>query len=80
MITRQTLVDTELPGFDSKLTAVAFGVFVPFFFIASGMKLDVSALFDSWSGVAKMFTFLALFLVVEGNPGAGALPRCARAP
>ncbi len=68
LITRQMLVDTELPGFDSKLTAVAFGVFVPFFFIASGMKLDVSALFDSWSGVTKMFTFLALFLIVRGTP------------
>jgi len=68
VITRQMLVDAELPGFDSKLTAVAFGVFVPFFFVASGMKLDVSALFDSPSGVLKMFTFLALFLVVRGAP------------
>ncbi len=68
LITRQMLADTELPGFDSKLTAVAFGVFVPFFFVASGMKLDVSALFESTSGVLKMFTFLALFLVVRGTP------------
>jgi len=68
LITRQMLADTELSGFDSKLTAVAFGVFVPFFFIASGMKLDVSALVESGSGVLKMFTFLALFLVVRGVP------------
>ncbi len=68
LITRHMLADTELPGFDSKLTAVAFGVFVPFFFIASGMKLDVSALVESGSGVLKMFTFLALFLVVRGIP------------
>jgi len=68
LITRQMLADTEMPGFDSKLTAVAFGVFVPFFFIASGMKLDVSALFESGSGVLKMFTFLVLFVVVRGIP------------
>ncbi len=68
LITRQMLADTEMPGFDSKLTAVAFGVFVPFFFIASGMKLDVSALVESGSGVLKMFTFLALFLIVRGIP------------
>ena len=68
LITRQMLADKEMPAFDSKLTAVAFGVFVPFFFIASGMKLDVSALVESGSGVLKMFTFLALFLVVRGIP------------
>jgi Kef-type K+ transport system membrane component KefB len=68
LITRQMLADKEMPAFDSKLTAVAFGVFVPFFFIASGMKLDVSALVESGSGVLKMFTFLALFLVVRGVP------------
>ena len=68
LITRQMLADTEMPGFDSKLTAVAFGVFVPFFFIASGMKLDVSALVESGSGLLKMFTFLALFLIVRGIP------------
>ena len=35
--------------FDSKLTAVAFGVFIPFFFVVSGMRLDVDALFASVS-------------------------------
>jgi Kef-type K+ transport system membrane component KefB len=58
----------EIPAFDSKLTAVAFGVFVPFFFVVSGMNLDVTALFASASGVAKMFLFFVLFLVVRGTP------------
>ncbi|HEY5260925.1 MAG TPA: cation:proton antiporter, partial [Solirubrobacteraceae bacterium] len=53
---------------DSKLTAVAFGVFVPFFFIVSGMHLDVHALFASVSGVLKMILFFVLFLVVRGTP------------
>ncbi len=68
MITRQALKGGELPSFDSKLTAVAFGVFVPFFFVVSGMRLDVTALFASVSAVLKMVTFLVLFLLVRGAP------------
>jgi Kef-type K+ transport system membrane component KefB len=68
IITRQLLKTRELPAFDSKLTAVAFGVFVPFFFIVSGMNLDVHALFASVSGVLKMILFFVLFLLVRGTP------------
>jgi Kef-type K+ transport system membrane component KefB len=68
IITRQLLRTRELPAFDSKLTAVAFGVFVPFFFIVSGMNLDIDALFASVSGVLKMILFFLLFLVVRGAP------------
>jgi Kef-type K+ transport system membrane component KefB len=68
MITRQVLRAHEMPAFDSKLTAIAFGVFVPFFFVASGMKLDVSALFATPAGVLKMVVFFLLFLLVRGTP------------
>jgi Kef-type K+ transport system membrane component KefB len=68
VITRQMLKAHEMPAFNSKLTAVAFGVFVPFFFVTSGIKLDVSALFASASGVLKLGVFLLLFLVVRGAP------------
>lgn len=74
VITRQVLKTRTLEGtsellaFDSKLTAVAFGVFVPFFFVVSGMGLDIHALFASVSGVLKMLLFFALFLVVRGTP------------
>jgi Kef-type K+ transport system membrane component KefB len=68
VITRQVLRRHEMPTFDSKLSAVAFGVFVPFFFVASGMKLDIGALFASASGVLKMFAFFLIFLVVRGTP------------
>lgn len=68
VITRQVLKTREIPEFDSKMTAIAFGVFVPFFFIVSGMKLDVSALFASPGGVVKIFVFFLLFLVVRGVP------------
>jgi Kef-type K+ transport system membrane component KefB len=68
VITRQVLSSRELPSFDSKLNAVAFGVFVPFFFVVSGMNLDVAAIFDTATGVAKTLMFFALFLVVRGTP------------
>jgi Kef-type K+ transport system membrane component KefB len=68
LITRQVLKTREVPAFDSKLSGVAFGVFIPFFFVVSGMKLDVDALFASASGVVKLIVFFALFLVVRGTP------------
>ena len=68
LITRQVLKEREVPGFDSKLTAIAFGVFIPFFFVVSGMRLDIDALFASASSIAEMLVFFALFLVVRGTP------------
>jgi Kef-type K+ transport system membrane component KefB len=68
LITRQVLKEREIAGFDSKLTAVGFGVFIPFFFVYSGMTLDIDALFGSVSGVVKMFVFFVLFAVVRGTP------------
>jgi hypothetical protein len=74
MITRALLKNQEMPAFDSKLTAVGFGIFVPFFFVVSGMKLDVAALFASPGGVAKLALFFVLFLVVRRPAGVAALP------
>jgi Kef-type K+ transport system membrane component KefB len=68
LIARQVMQKSEVPAFDSKLTAVAFGVFIPFFFVVSGMGLDVQALFASPSGVLKLVLFFVLFLVVRGTP------------
>jgi Kef-type K+ transport system membrane component KefB len=68
LITRQVMQKSEVPAFNSKLTAVAFGVFVPFFFVVSGMRLDVQSLFASPSGVLKLALFFVLFLVVRGAP------------
>jgi Kef-type K+ transport system membrane component KefB len=68
LITRQVLKEREVPAFDSKLSAVAFGVFIPFFFVVSGMQLDVAALFSSVGSVLKMFLFFGLFFVVRGAP------------
>jgi Kef-type K+ transport system membrane component KefB len=67
MITRLALRGQELQVFESKLTAVGFGFFVPFFFVTSGIEFDLAAL-GSAEAIAKLFLFFALFLVVRGAP------------
>jgi Kef-type K+ transport system membrane component KefB len=67
MITRAALHGQEVVVFDSKLTAVGFGFFVPFFFIYSGMNFDLEAL-GSLGASLKLAMFVALFLVVRGAP------------
>jgi Kef-type K+ transport system membrane component KefB len=67
MITRLALKGHELAIFESKLTAVGFGFFVPFFFVTSGIEFDLAAL-GSAAALGKLVLFLALFLVVRGIP------------
>jgi Kef-type K+ transport system membrane component KefB len=54
--------------FHGKLEAIGFGVFVPFFFVSTGIKLDVTSLFHSGSALARVPLFLAALLVVRGIP------------
>ena len=67
MIVRLALQGHELQVFESKLTAVGFGFFVPFFFVASGIAFDLAAL-GSAEAIAKLMMFFVLFLVVRGVP------------
>lgn len=67
MIVRAALKGREVTVFESKLTAVGFGFFVPFFFIASGIEFDLDAL-GSLEAIAKLLMFFALFFVVRGAP------------
>jgi Kef-type K+ transport system membrane component KefB len=67
MIVRAALKGRELQVFESKLTAVGFGFFVPFFFVASGIEFDIDAL-GSAEALAKLALFLTLFLVIRGTP------------
>lgn len=52
----------------AKLEAVGFGVFVPFFFVSTGMKLDVRSLFEHGSTLARIPIFLAALLLARGLP------------
>ena len=54
--------------FREKMDAIGFGVFVPFFFVVSGMNLDVGALAHSPEVMALVPVFLGCFLVVRGTP------------
>jgi Kef-type K+ transport system membrane component KefB len=67
LITRMALKGHELAVFESKLTAVGFGFFVPFFFVTSGIAFDLPAL-ASGEAIAKLAMFFILFLVVRGTP------------
>ncbi|HEX7246127.1 MAG TPA: cation:proton antiporter [Solirubrobacterales bacterium] len=67
MIVRLALRGHELQVFESKLTAVGFGFFVPFFFVTSGIEFDLAAL-GSATALLKLAMFFALFLVVRGVP------------
>jgi Kef-type K+ transport system membrane component KefB len=56
------------PQFRAKLESVGYGVFIPFFFVASGIQFDLGALFGSASTLARVPLFLALLLLVRGLP------------
>jgi Kef-type K+ transport system membrane component KefB len=56
------------PFFRRKLEAAGFGVFIPFFFVSTGMKLDVNALFSGGATLARVPLFLAALLLARGVP------------
>ena len=56
------------PEFRRKLEAIGFGVFIPVFFVASGMRFDLDALLDDPSNLAMVPAFLAALVVVRGLP------------
>jgi Kef-type K+ transport system membrane component KefB len=56
------------PRFRQKLEVVGFGVFIPFFFVASGIRYDAGALFGSASTLLRVPLFLAILLAVRGLP------------
>lgn len=56
------------PQFRHKLEAVGFGVFIPFFFIASGLRFNLAALFANPATLALVPVFLVALLIVRGVP------------
>ncbi len=51
-----------------KLEAAGFGLFIPVFFITSGLRFDLNALFSSASTVGRVPLFLLALLAVRGIP------------
>ncbi len=56
------------PDFRPKLNAIGFGFFIPIFFVASGVRFDLDALFADTSTLLMVPVFLAALLVVRGLP------------
>jgi Kef-type K+ transport system membrane component KefB len=56
------------PTFRTKLEAMGFGLFIPVFFVTSGIRFDLDALLDDPSNVAMVPIFLAALLAVRGIP------------
>jgi Kef-type K+ transport system membrane component KefB len=55
-------------NFRVKLEAIGFGLFIPVFFVASGVRFDLSALLDKSSNLAMVPIFLLALLAVRGTP------------
>jgi Kef-type K+ transport system membrane component KefB len=56
------------PQFRLKIEAAGFGVFIPFFFVVSGVRFDGHALFASGSIVARVPLFLFALVVARAVP------------
>jgi Kef-type K+ transport system membrane component KefB len=56
------------PQFRLKLEAAGFGIFIPVFFVTSGLRFDLDALFSSASTVARVPLFLLALVLVRGLP------------
>lgn len=67
-----TLLDRDQamthPQFRLKLEATGFGIFIPVFFVASGVRFDLDALTSSAATLARVPLFLAILLLVRGVP------------
>ena len=61
--TRRFKMDTA--GLEHKFDAVGYGIFIPIFFISSGMTLDLKAISQD---PLRLLTFLVLLLIVRGLP------------
>jgi Kef-type K+ transport system membrane component KefB len=51
-----------------RLEVIGFGFVVPFFFVATGMRLDVNALFSGWGTAKELVLFFFALLFVRGVP------------
>jgi Kef-type K+ transport system membrane component KefB len=68
IILRVALQGREVEVLESKLTALGYGFLIPFFFVVSGIKVDVGALTEDPVKFLEVPLFLALFLLVRGVP------------
>ncbi len=58
-------MDIDTTNLDRKFDAVGYGIFIPIFFISSGMTLDLKAISQD---PLRLLIFFALLLIVRGLP------------
>ena len=58
-------MDYDVEPLEIKLEAVGYGIFIPLFFVASGMTLDIQSIL---ANPLRLVVFVALLLVVRGLP------------
>jgi Kef-type K+ transport system membrane component KefB len=68
VILRLALRGREVEVLESKLTAIGYGFLIPFFFVVSGINVNLSALTGDPVEFLKVPLFLVLFLIVRGTP------------
>jgi Kef-type K+ transport system membrane component KefB len=66
--------DEQREQVETKVEALAFGVFVPIFFIYTGVTFDLRALFADWRILVLVPIFLVLLLITRGIPAIAAAP------
>ena len=74
----------EAEAFRTRIEGIGFGFVIPIFFVATGMRFDLEALFASPTNLLRLPVFLALFLLARGLPVfllyRRAIPRADRIP
>jgi Kef-type K+ transport system membrane component KefB len=55
-------------GLQDKLDGIGFGIFIPIFFVVSGVKLDLDSLFSSFDAAVLVPLTLISLLLVRGLP------------
>jgi Kef-type K+ transport system membrane component KefB len=65
IITKQLVPTSEQSVLQTKVEGIAFGIFIPIFFIVSGARLDISSILANPS---LLFVFFVLLLIVRGIP------------
>jgi Kef-type K+ transport system membrane component KefB len=58
-------IEMDLHHLEDKLDAVGYGLFIPIFFVSSGMNLDIESILHN---PLRMLLFFGLLLVVRGLP------------
>lgn len=66
LLDREDAVTTS--GLHEKLDGIGFGIFIPIFFVVSGVKLDLDSLFASWDAVVLVPLTVIALLLVRGVP------------